>query len=127
MSFYNYYLLLSYLMLENYEKAEEIFEKEKRVDSFPVISYWRASYELSIGINENVEKYYEQFKTSSLIYKYRDRYQNVLKSFECLCLYSKGEIEKAKQALENVDERKIHLPATKKVLTTIKESVTSEE
>ena len=127
MSFYNYYLLLSYLMLENYEKAEGIFEKEKRVDSFPVISYWRASYELSIGINENVEKYYEQFKTSSLIYKYRDRYQNVLKSFECLCLYSKGEIEKAKQALENVDERKIHLPATKKVLITIKESVTSEE
>ena len=125
-SFYNYYLLLSYLMLENDEKAEEIFEKEKRIDSFPVISYWRASYELSKGITDNVASYYEMFKNSQLIYKYQDRYQNVLNSFECLYLYSQGKIEEANKALENVNERRIHLPATKKVLNIIKESVTEE-
>ena len=126
MSFYNYYLLLSYLMLENDEKAEELFEKEKRVDSFPVILYWKASYELSKGIKENVANYYELFKLSHIISKYQTQYINVANSFECLYLYSQGKIEEAYKALKNVNERRIHLPATKKVLNIIKESVTEE-
>lgn len=127
MRFYDYYLLLSYLMLENEEKCEEYFNKEHEINSFPVILYWKAGYELAHGQNENVESYYEEFKNSPLIHKYIDRYNNVLRCFESLMLYSKGMIKEAKDALERVDESRVHIPTAKKSIQLIKDSVVEEQ
>ena len=119
--YYNYYLLLSYLMISDEEKCEEYFKLNEETSNFPVILYWKASYELVHGNKENVESYFEEFKSSPIILRYIDRYNNVLKCFESIAYYSKDDFAKAKETLEYVDEKRVHIPYAKKAIAMIKE------
>lgn len=126
-NFYNYYLLLSYLHLQNDEMIDIYFNKSIDEETFPVIIYWKASYELSKGKKENIFQYYESFKSSSIINKNLSRYQNILNTFESMVLYADNKIDEAKVTLKKVDESKISIPSTIKVINTIKESVNENE
>ena len=121
--FYNYYLLLSYLHLKDEEMIETYFNKEIDLDVFPIVSYWKASYELSKNNKENILTYYEEFKISSLINKNINRYQNIFNTFECMVLYVKEDYETLKEKIKIVDESKITIPSTIKVLDMINKCV----
>lgn len=124
--FYNYYLLLSYLHLQNDEMIEKYFEKNIDLDVFPIILYWKSSYELSKGNTSNILQYYEDFKISSIINKNINRYKNIINTFECMALYVNQNYEQLKEQIKIVDETKITIPSTIKVLNMINESVTEK-
>ena len=102
---------------------ETYFNKEIDLDVFPIVSYWKARYEHSKNNKENILTYYEEFKISSLINKNINRYQNIFNTFECMVLYVKEDYETLKEKIKIVDESKITIPSTIKVLDMINKCV----
>lgn len=121
-SYYEYLLLLAYIGKDDENKFVEYFNKFDDVlaSLFPLIFYWKASYEFSINKYDNIKAYSQNFKDNLRVKKSITKYQSLFEILDCYNSYIDGKIAEAKDLLNKIDMSSISMPITKRALTYIK-------
>ena len=122
--YYNYLLLLAYIGKDDENKFVEYFNKFDDVvaSMFPLVFYWKASYEFSINKYDNIKNYSQSFKDNLKVKKSITKYQSLFEILDCYNLYIDGNVTEAKELLNKIDMSSISMAITKRALTYIKEN-----
>ena len=123
-SYYEYLLLLAYIGKDDENKFVEYFNKFDDVlaSMFPLIFYWKASYEFSINKYDNIKAYSQSFKDNLKVKKSITKYQSLFEILDCYNLYIDGNVTEAKELLNKIDMSSISMAITKRALAYIKEN-----
>lgn len=122
--YYNYLLLLAYIGKDDEAKFIEYFNMFDDVVAtmFPLVFYWKASYEFSIHKYDNIKTYANNFKENLKVKKSISKYQSLFDILDCYNLYIDGKIDEAKELLNKIDMSSISMNITKRSLAYIKEN-----
>ncbi len=123
-SYYEYLLLLAYIGKDDENKFVEYFNKFDDVlaSMFPLIFYWKASYEFSINKYDNIKNYSQSFKDNLRVKKSITKYQSLFEILDCYNLYIDGKVTEAKELLNKIDMSSISMAITKRALAYIKDN-----
>ncbi|MDY2888027.1 MAG: hypothetical protein SOU19_00500 [Candidatus Caccosoma sp.] len=123
-SYYEYLLLLAYIGKDDENKFVEYFNKFDDVlaSMFPLVFYWKASYEFSINKYDNIKNYSQSFKDNLRVKKSITKYQSLFEILDCYNLYIDGKVTEAKELLNKIDMSSISMAITKRALAYIKDN-----
>ena len=123
-SYYEYLLLLAYIGKDDENKFVEYFNKfdDALASMFPLVFYWKASYEFSINKYDNIKAYSQSFKDNLKVKKSITKYQSLFEILDCYNLYIDGNVTEAKEILNKIDMSSISMAITKRALAYIKEN-----